>query len=284
MVWYETSLSTSFSKTDAVDGKVISQWNDNNSQNSSKMHAFAGQKSDSTKISYNNAAGSNVGNTTGPTYIEDGINHLPALQFVNNNTAAYNYLAVDGRMRNIPQDSMMMYIVMRVNSGADNFLTDRVCINSSGVSVVCGASSMGSSASFDLVLSGGYLHTCIQNDAGTSFASMGFGCYGTIYPLKLGKTYILSLARDYNNIFAIYVNGALLLSKADSGEPITLAPYKIGHHVERDGEDIANINISEFIFFTGAMKKRDREEIDNYLGKKYDIPIIHNNVPIIHES
>ena len=48
--WYEPTLVSSFSKADAVDGARVSQWNDNNPQSTTKLHAKAGQKTILVKI------------------------------------------------------------------------------------------------------------------------------------------------------------------------------------------------------------------------------------------
>jgi hypothetical protein len=74
------------------------------------------------------------------------------------------------------------------------------------------------------------------------------------------------------------VNGSSSYSanstRTDSGGSLTPNAFKIGRHSYDDNEN-ANIDISEFIFFSGAIKKRDRWEIENYLGKKYNISVIH---------
>lgn len=265
VLWYETSLDESFSTADETEGAVVAQWNDVNPQSSIKLNAKAGQKTDSTQISYNVAAGGTSGNTSGPTYIENGINRLPTLRFTNNGASAYRYLVVDQRMQNTPNDSMTLFLVMRYRSGA-GFFVDRV-YNNAGKPL------------FEFyVASDGSLSPYIRSNS-IDFPGIGGAGWDSGYNLSPGRDYVLTLQRDYGGNFTLYVNGNSTYpggvpSKKDDGMAISLDPFKIGRHAKEDGEN-TDFDMSEFIFFSGPMRVNSRKEIEEYLGKKYNIAITH---------
>ena len=277
VVWYEPVLDSSFVEGEAVDGKIISQWNDNNPQNSIRLNAKAAQATDSSKITYNGVSGANSTNTSGPTYVEDGINHIPTLRFTNAATT-HVYLAVDAAMRNLGRQSATLFVVVRYHSGS-GFFIDRVCQTNGVPTTNCISSSSLGEPLFGLhVGNDGSLSPYVRSDSG-AFSLVGGAGYDSGYDLVAGRGYILTLQRDYNNNFVLYVNGSSAYSanstKSDSaGESMSLDPYKIGCHA--DTAQDTDIDISEFIFFSGSMKKGNRETIEDYLGKKYGIAVTHN--------
>jgi len=165
MFWYETSLDSSFVSGENSDGTVITQWKDNNPQTTYKYSAFAGQKTASSSISYNTSSGATSGNTSGPTYIENGINGIPTLRFTNNATSAYRYLAVDGSAKNNSGEGITAFAVVNYRSGT-GWIYDRVCINSSTVPTDCSSSITGGNPLF-----------------GTETDNIGLI---TMYPTKIG--------------------------------------------------------------------------------------------------
>ena len=278
VLWYETSLDESFSTSDETEGAVIAQWNDVNPQASIKLNAKAGQKTDSTQIAYNVAAGGTSGNTSGPTYIENGINRLPTLRFTNNGASAYRYLVVDQRMQNTPNDSMTLFLVMRYRSGA-GFFVDRV-YNNAGVPTNDPATApFAGLPLFEFyVASDGSLSPYIRSNS-IDFPGIGGAGWDSGYNLSPGRDYVLTLQRDYGGNFTLYVNGNSTYpggvpSKADDGMAISLYPFKIGRHSKDDGEN-TDFDMSEFIFFSGPMRVNSRKAIEDYLGKKYNIAITH---------
>ena len=273
--WYETTLPQSFLASDDVDdGVVISQWNDISSQGSIKLHAKAGQKTDDTQITYNISDNGTAGNTSGPTYILDGINHLPTLRFTNTTTNDFRYLVVDRRMRNNAGVGMTLFVVMKYRSGHGYFI-DRAC-HINGAAEECPTSPSEGNPLFELAtdidLSGSLLGVARGTNVSDAYI------YDTGYDLQPDGVYIITFERDFGNNFTVYVNGNAAYggtpSLADGGEPIVnLDPYKIGRH--HDWSDNNDIDISEVIFYTGRVKTSDRERIEDYLGKKYNIAVTH---------
>lgn len=74
MLWYETSLESSFKTTESVDGTTISVWYDNNPQ----------------KIERNNAT--QTTSNQRPTFYENAVNGIPMIRF----DAVNDYLNYDG--------------------------------------------------------------------------------------------------------------------------------------------------------------------------------------------
>lgn len=278
IVWYEPTLDESFISSETNNGSTISQWNDVNPQSSDKLHAKAGQKTDATQITYNLAAGGTSGNTSGPTYVERGINNLPTLRFTNSGSSAYRYLTVDKRMSNVPTGSMTLFLVMTYRSGAGHFI-DRQYHDANYIPVATASAINGGQPLFQLYsASDGSLSAYIRSNT-VDFSSIGTAGWDVGYDLKSGSSYIIAVQRNYGSNFTVYVNGNSTYaggtpSKTDSGEPITLDPYKIGRHAVSDTQD-TDIDVSEFIFYADNVSTKDRKLIEDYLGKKYNIKVTH---------
>ena len=277
-LWYETSLEESFPAREAEDGTVISQWNDIK-KNGRKLNAFSGQKTDSSLISYNGCTEATAGNTSGPTYIQKGIDNLPTLRFTNSDSS-FRYLAVDEKMQNITNGDMTLFMVVRYRSGFGE-LVNRVC-DTNGVPGNGGCSGVSTSDGKPLfgvvVQNDGSLELRSRSDGANNFPSFGAVGYDTGYDLTQ-RDYILTFEREYNKNFAVYVNGNSSYhansTKADNGNSVTLDPFKIGRHHNAQNNETLDVDISEFIFFAGRVKTKDRERIEDYLGKKYKIKVTH---------
>lgn len=281
-LWFETSLDGNFLTSEALDQTVITRWNDVNPQNSYKYTAQAAQKTTSSLVSYNSAAGGTIANSRGPTYIEDGINNIPTLRFTNNGSTAYRYLTVDKAMRNFPRDGMALFVVIKYRSGV-GFIFDRTCTDSAGSVVLCSSASNGGSSLFGLeITTGGALRPNIRPDGSSSsyFPSLGAATYLPGYTLSAGRNYIITLERKYNNSFITYVNGTSSYNanstKADDGQSINMDPIKIGRHAEFDTNNTLDFDVSEVIFVCGVVKQSDRILVEDYLGKKYNISVSHD--------
>ena len=270
VLWYETSLKKSFSKADAVDQRRVSQWNDINPQGPG-LHARAGQNTDNTQNTYNYVSSS--GNTSGPTYVEDGINHIPTLSFKQNSMSNFEYLVTDSRMANNPNDSMTMFLVISHNSGFGTPI-NRSCYDGVGSS---SCTAIGKDGIFyPKIHPDGSLNILVEKDDGSDFPSCSYCDSG--YDMLPGKSYIITMQRDYGVSFLTYINGSSSYSpdstSVDDGSSLTMSPFKIGRY-DNGIFSSNNFDMSEFIFFSGAITKKEREAVEEYLGKKYNIPISH---------
>ena len=278
LFWYETSLDESFQENENEDGVNITQWNDINPQSVSKLNAYAGQKTDTTKVTYNINSGATSSNTSGPTYIYNGINNIPTLRFANSGTSVYQYLVVDPAMKNNPVGSMTLFLVMKHYSG-QGYVLDRSCPSAStGGSIECTSSPSEGDPLFGLrTQTSGTLRAYVRADVGVD-GFTGFSDYwNTGFSLEPERGYIITLRRDYNNNFTVYVNGATSdsSSQSDNGLSITLDPIKIACHASADGFNV-NMDASEFIFFSDYVSTKHQRQIEDYLSKKYRIAVTHN--------
>ena len=269
MFWYETSLDSSFVSGENTDNAVITQWKDNNPQTTYKHNAFAGQRTNSSSISYNVAPSATSGNTSGPTYIENGINDLPTLRFTNNNALAYRYLVVDGNVKNIGNEGITAFAVVSYRSGT-GWILDRVCVNGSLAPTLCGSSTNGGRPLFGGWMLSGELRFDRRDDNNNTPPSTWNASTG--YTMAASQKYILTFERKYGTSFNVYVNGTVVKSEVDAIGPINMNTTKIGRHTENDNDNI-DIDISEVIFFSGRVKTDDRKLIEAYLGEKYGVKI-----------
>lgn len=292
--WLETSLDSSFLPDESDEGKVITIWNDNNPQGTIKFNAYAGSgaSSDASKFYYNIVPGASTSNTSGPTYIADGINNVPTLRFSNTAGSTFRYLVVDSKMKNVPRSSQTMFMVVRprtMPSATTSYFIDRQCLNAAGA-----ANSCNTSASAGLPLFGAMVYPigtphlqmvgrCDAGDIGTFIGGETGAFHELGYELQENKTYIITVERKYGVSFTTYINGSSSYSPTSSttdGIPlppaITMDPVKIGHHADAVDTDTMDFDMSELIFFTGNMRKADRMAIEDYLGKKYGIKVSHN--------
>jgi prepilin-type N-terminal cleavage/methylation domain-containing protein len=268
--WFETSLEASFLSSEASDQTVITQWNDINPQNSYKANAWAGQRTTASAISYNIASSGTTLNTSGPTYIENGINSVPTLRFTNAATT-YRYLSVDYSAKNFQNEGMTVFAVVSHRSGS-GWIFDRNCVTSAGVPNACGSSYNLGNPLFGAQISSNSLLFDARDNAGTltSSGNFYFTTGGTLSP---NNKYVLTFERRYGTDFRAFINGIVTSTTvADGLGMINMDPVKIGRHADNNA-DTLDIDISEFILFSGKVKDVDREAVEDYLGKKYGIKV-----------
>ncbi len=279
--WLETAKAESFFATEGKDGRIVNTWRDINPQSPTKLNALAATADvgDSTKISYNQVISASTTNTKGPTYVKNGINNLASLNFANASDQ-FRYLVIDNKFSVNPIESMTLFFVFSYHSG-QGFLIDRVCRDGDNIIVTnCDNDIKSGLPLFGLAINASkQLLFYAKSDAG-SFGSFGDDYFNTGFTINPGTPYIITLERDFGQNFTIYINGnatlATTASKTDAsgtnaGAPISLAPFKIGRHFSNTTDENLNFDLSEFLFFNQPVKSTDRQEIENYLGKKYGI-------------
>ena len=253
--WYETSSSCSFLVGDAVDGTPVLSWLDTSKRNM-RNDAMAGQRTDSTQFTYN----SNYGPTSGPKYLQNGINNLPSLRFTNSPTQ-FEYLAVNPtfQMDSGNNKNITLFIVLRIVSGSAGFIVDRVCAKNDYPLF-----------GFDLDSSRNILFDA-RDDSGAG-AGGGFHFY-TGGSLNLDEPYVLTLQRILGNSFSVRLNGQTLPTTVqDHIGSITLQPMKIGRHCSNTNWDPGMmIDISEMALMFDPVSDYDVRGIETYLGQKYNI-------------
>ncbi len=230
----------SFTDSETIDGSVITTWKDTNPQSLVKF----------------NASSVVASNTSGPAYIARGLNDIPTLRFTNNGASAIRFLAVDSAFNNNKFGSMTMFVVLTYRSGSGYFI-DRTTS-----SVPLFGAEVTSSAKLNIVARTDY----------NTFFNVGN------YSVSSGSSYIVTLTRVYNQSFNIYVNGggssvggATVTTTDSANNSLTLPTLKIGRHVST--AEVLDADISEIIFYDALVRSEDRDAIEEYLGKKYNIKV-----------
>lgn len=277
--WLETSKAESFFATEGKDGRIVNTWRDINPQSTTKINATSATAAagDTSKISYNQVMTASTANTKGPTYVKNGINDLPSLNF-DNSGSQFRYMAIDANSSITPTQSLVMFFVVRFRSGAGYFI-DRICRNAAGIVV----SSCDDDVKSGLPVFGAAIDVpknllfMARSDQGT-FPGFYVDSFDSSFFPTFDKPYIIMLEREIGQKFRVYVNGVLKADTTDAsgtnaGAPISVTSFKIGrgyNSLSEEGADL-NFDLSEIMLFNQSLKDSDRKSIEDYLGKKYGI-------------
>jgi hypothetical protein len=266
MFWWETTFNESFIASEAIDGKEISQWNDINPQISTyKMNGYRGQKTNGAAFNYDPSWNT----PKGPNYIANGINNLPSLRFPG--TAGQSiYIQTDNKFKVINNKDLLLFIVLRYRSG-NGWLIDRVCQNANGYGTACDNSSVSKGQPlFNIGITNGNINGLIRDNVGTSFLEI-FSNNNQFLTSK--SAFVITLERRFKKNFTLYMNGKQVAQATDnSGIIVDLDMVKLGRHSENNADNL-NFDVSEFIYINGTVQDSDRDNIENYLGKKFNIKI-----------
>jgi len=263
--WWESTLDDSFINSEAVDGSEISQWNDINPATTTKINGCKGQKS----VSAFNYDVSPYGVIKGPIYIADGINNLPTLRFINPGSYA-TYIMTDTKFKNSGNENLTVILVVSYRSG-DGYLIDRMCQSNSGnqTSVPCGTSAiLQGQPLFDVYFQAGNLYTLVRDNSGVGTS---FDVFGSSY-LSSKKPFIFTQERKYGKTVTSYINGKQVASIVDNMGLTNLDMVKIGRHSE-NSSDSTSFDLSEIAYYIGSISNEDRDAIEEYFGKKYNIKV-----------
>jgi len=267
MFWWETSLEESFLSGENSDGNEITQWNDNNPVTTMKINGYRGQKTNTSSFNYDYSGFSQA---RGPSYVSNGINNLPSLRFFNSGQSVY--IQTDNKFKTAGNENLLFFIVMQYRSGS-GWVVDRVCQqnNGSGYSGTCASSQYQGLPLFGVAISGTTLEGILREN--TNGATINAN--GNASSLLSSQTpFLITLERKYRQNLAIYINGRLATSVNDTQNIANIDMVKLGRH-EINTSDNLNFDVSEFIYYVGTIATEDRDAIENYLGKKFNIKITH---------
>ncbi len=245
-LWYETTLDSSFSSTDSIDGNPVYTWYDNNTQTSAKNHATNG-----AGTAYPNAC------TSCPTYIQSGINGLPVVRFDGVN----DYMSFNGKILNGTN-----YTIFAVGSPvalpANNFT---FFIGSTTGSITNHNIGLGW-RNTSLIYFGDYIGGAEPISYSFSMTNSGNGAK------------IFTARFDQSSGKLLWINGGTnpgATNTGATGDTNATAPVvdNVGAMLGRFLGTYSNINIAEIIIFQRALMKEERQAVEIYLGKKYNIPL-----------
>ena len=264
--WYETTFENSFQNGEGYDGKTISVWLDRNNQQLTKSNAYSSQKSDSAKFNYE---ANNISDASGPTFVSNGINGLPSLNFKNTNSSS-RFFVVDPNLK-FGIDDITIFAVTRFKNFENNtVIFDRVCLKNSGSATVDDVLAINSckpefSGKINTL---GILNLAIQNNDG----SLSKSTQDIYSPLKIDVAYILTFERLYDKSISLYFNGKLKSTIDENLKEIDFLPLKIGRSA-KDQNANSEFDLSEIIMVYGKLKPQHKIDVENYLSKKYSIKL-----------
>ncbi len=164
---------------------------------------------------------------------------------------------------------------MLLYRSGDGFIVDRMCQNNSGngTSVPCGTSAiLYGSPLFGAYVSAGSFYSLVRDNFGFNFANFDNNSSSV---LSSKKPFIFTQERKYKKTINTYVNGKQVATATDNMDLINLDMVKIGRHSENTNDNL-NFDLSEVIYYVGAISDGDRDAIEEYLGKKYNIKVSNN--------
>jgi len=263
LLWYETTLSSSLVSTQRKDSQPISQWFDNNQKSVDKNNASASQKIDNTRIDYEASSGFS---SSGPLYIEKGINHLPTLRFKNTSNSS-QFLVVNSIK--LVASNLNIFLVMQFKNYSSNaFIFDRICTKTNGSVTVIESEAVNLcrpviSAN---ISSQNLINFTLTNQSGTLNSTTN----NLSNIVAKNMPYLIQFERDFNQTLKFYLNGKLLSSGVDNLGQFDSLPLKIGRHASLSSVD-SEFDLSEIVIIEDKIDNDRKKEIENYFSKKYSI-------------
>jgi len=232
-LWLETVIEKNISST----GNKVTSWNDYNTQ------AIQADKINATQS--NNAAQ--------PTYVEDGINGLPAVSFDGVN----DYLAV----RNFCANSFTIFVVLKTNKvgGVD-----------SASSPVLWSGAFG--ASNDVA-------PLLINQTNPSMKNGGNFLTATSKNLVTDSAHVIMVSRNLNSgVREIWVDGVNSANDSNGSAGILL---NAGTDILIGSNLVDNVSfngyIGEIMAFERNLEIAERQTVEKYLSKKWKVKVEVNN-------
>ena len=236
VMWFETTSNRSFLTPEVADGTIIDTWFDIRNSLGAKIAAV--QEEDAA---YN------------PIYTKGAINNLPALKFTK---AGGQYLLFDGSVL--------------VGTDYTLFVVDQRSVNGTGDDYMIG----GDSVLANKIIGLGY------RTGGTIVYSGHGGTHDINYSLAAtnssAKARIFTATLSVDDGKTLYINGRQVA--VDTTQDQRLVQYIAGY-IGRYG---ANIDyqydgyIGEVIFFARNLDTKERQAVENYLSKKWNVALNAN--------
>jgi len=230
ILWYETSLASSFKKEEQKNDTAISSWFDNGQQEANR----------------NNATQSNSGNR--PKYIENVFNEvIPAVRFNNSDQQYFNF---DGSK--LINNSYTIFIVEQRTSAA------------TAANFILGGS--GNQASENLIF--GYENsTTIRSSHFASDLDFTVPAYSSKIPRIHSIQFSSSNGRKY------WLNGGTTPDASNPALTTAVSQYQNPYIGRFASSYYFTGDIGEIIIFNRVLLTSERQKIEFYLSKKYNIKI-----------
>jgi prepilin-type N-terminal cleavage/methylation domain-containing protein len=238
MLWYETSLETSFDNSEQSDGSTISTWYDNNKQAAVKNNATQ------STSGYKPLFKTNILNGGIPVVRFDGTDDL---------------MIFDGSLM-AGNDYTVFVVEQRRSASAKYF------IGGTGYSVTNSNFSFGYVAEKE-----------VKIDQVTSVLSYIGSDYGTIatYSSPIPRIHTARLQKSVS--MSYWLNGGSSTDATTTTYSSALVSYAgaaLGRKTNTTPTDVFyNGDLAEIIIFTKALSTEERQAVETYLSKKYAIKI-----------
>jgi prepilin-type N-terminal cleavage/methylation domain-containing protein len=254
-LWLETTSNESILEKERYDGTTVSVWRDINPQSSSK---FIFKNSSAAK------------------YVEKGHNNLPAIGALDSvNFFTANTSETSGTVASFSSNQIFstgafatIFVVLKPKA-ITGVITNLI---SFCPSAGCGG---GNEISVSLNATGNVLFTAMSTAAASvSVASAN--------PYTAKSLIIVSALKDSVNQ-KIFVNGTDLASHSPGNTYASTnsfsGTFKVGGASAADANSKGGIEVYEVIVFSSPLSTIDRQTVETYLGKKYNVPMIKTANP-----
>lgn len=237
VVWYETTLNSSFDEDEIVDGGEISTWHDHNKQSLNKINATQGTSANK------------------PLYIADAINGLPSLDF----DGTSEYLAMND---NLCTETFTVFAVFQTSTSvgyANNF---------QGGHILYADKANGNDDVIPLSLTLGSKVSTF-NGGPDSWLILSSVAVADDFP------HIATAYRDMSTgSRKVWLDGANSVSDTN-GSAGTNLTANMNMLIGGKGTGIGYYDgyLSEIIIFDRHLLTSERKKIEKYLSKKWDIII-----------
>ena len=241
VLWLEPSLADSIFEAERIDGKTISQWSDINPQSDSKIIFKDGDS------------------TSTINYKEKGENSIPVVKFT---TGANDFLYPNGttpRTYNLPvifpQNKLTIFAVVKPQASLNIF---SFCEYATSTFTCAAGKEI--TLKFDASIKAEF----------KTFASSSTSATITATNASTRPVVIISALKDDagNKLFVDGASVANATANTYNTSNLISGTFKIGGGAN-------NAEIYEIIVFSNALIDSDRQAIEGYLSKKYNIKVVN---------
>ncbi len=243
VAWYETSLQSSFKTQEGVNNQTISIWYDNNPSSLARNKEADQSKSTSA---YQNT------NANKPLFIEKAFNStLPAVRF----DGSDDFLNIPFAGSNLIGKNYTIFIVEQRRSKVGLYFFGRTA----------GDFFLGYSDTQKIK----YKHT---NDLEMDL-SAEITLEPDLTPIPKPKPRIHTASFNSSAGIKYWLNGGTATSGNDNSQTTALSGSSSIYVAKSENDKYFNGDIAEIIIFKRVLKTEERQAVEDYLSKKYNITI-----------
>lgn len=261
-LWFDTTSDQSFLASEAVDGSIVSRWNNLNPSVSDTIYLS------------NNPATTN----DNPSYKESCINGLPCLYFdADPVTLEGKDIMTLSKSFGVRTKNVSVFVVFTGAENASNGSYYRLLNSDVNASIQKVTSILNKDRGpfFLNGIAGGYFTEYFFMPYPHSIVPISPSCDDRCI-LNPKQTYLYGMVDDGIDVNSIvqYLNGTQLGTpniNGIAGSPKSLGVVEIGAVFSRDSHESYQGNIGEIIIFAKALSSAERKSVEQYLGKKWGI-------------